>query len=230
MAQAKKDTNTKKVQKESNTSKKTKQEKKGTTSASKKAKDAVKNKAKATATSVKKTAKTVTTTAKDLDREKVKDILLKEEMTREHKVTILTLSSILIAFFIYIGVSVTLQNLATVESTLEVIELSTYEKLSKGADKEVVYVATKNSEVNKEYEDILVEVVRNRKTKVKFLDLGLVKERNQLIGFMNTLELTKDSYTEPMLIIFEDGNVKASLLGASTKKELITFLDKNRID
>lgn len=194
------------------------------------AKEAIKKTAKTTVKKVKHTAKTVKTTAQELDRNRVKDILLKEEMTKEHKYIILALSSILIAFFIYIGVNFVVQNTATVTSVLEEIDLATYERISKQTDKEIVYIATKDSEINKEYEDILVDVVRGRKTKVKFLDLGIVKERNQIIGFMNTIDLTKETYTEPMLLIFEDGTVKGSLLGVSTKKELIAFLDKNRID
>lgn len=215
MAQVKKDTE-KKQTKQKNTTKK--------------AKETVKKTAKTTAKKVKSTAKTVKMTAQELDRDRVKDILLKEEMTKEHKYILLALSSILIAFFIYIGVNFVLQNTATVESVLEEIDLATYERISKQPNKEIVYIATKDSDINKEYEEILAEVASGRKTKIKFLDLGVVKERNQIIGFMNTIDLTKENYTEPMLLIFEEGAVKGSLLGTSTKKELIAFLDKNRID
>ncbi len=219
MAQVKKDTKKEQVK-----------PKKKTTNTSKKAKEVVQKTAKTTAKKVQGTAKKVKKTAQELDRDRVKDILLKQEMTREHKYIILALSSILIAFFIYTGVSFVLQNVGTVENTFEEIDLGTYEKISKSEEKEIVYIATKNSDLNREYEDILIEVARSRKTKVKFLDLGLIKERNQIIGFMNAIDLTKDTYIEPMLIIFENGTVKDSLFGASTKKELIHFLDKNRID
>lgn len=208
----------------------TKQAKENLVKGKEKAKEAVKKTAKTTAKRVKSTAKVVKTATQDMNREKVKDILLKEEMKREHKYIILTLSSILIAFFLYIGVCFVLQNITTTKDILEEIDLATYEKFSKGIEKEIIYVATKNSEVSKEYEGVLVDVLKNRRTKMKFLDLGLVKERNQIIGFMNAMELTKDSYTEPMIVIFENGAVKDYLLGSSTKKELTTFLDRNRID
>lgn len=179
---------------------------------------------------VKNTARTVKKKVEELDSEKVKEILLKEEMSKKHKYILFFLSSIVLAFLIYIGVSFALQNMTTAKPVLEEIELGTYEKMSKSPGKSVVYIATKNSEMNKEYEDILIEVVQGRKTRVHFLDLGLIKERHQTIGFMNTIDLTKDTYTEPMILIFEDGAVKANLQGTSTKKELIAFLDKNRVD
>ena len=65
---------------------------------------------------------------------------------------------------------------------------------------------------------------------MKYLDLTKVNEEGRIITFMNANDFTKDSYTEPMILIFEDGKIKDSLVGSTDKNGLITFLDSNRMD
>ena len=47
---------------------------------------------------------------------------------------------------------------------------------------------------------------------------------------MNVIELTKETYSEPMILVFEGEKIKDSLVGATDKGKLTQFLDRNRID
>lgn len=178
----------------------------------------------------KKVKEKVKKTAKSVNRENAKKVLLSEGMNPKQKYIILGLSSILIALLLYLGIVFILNHTATVDSVMEEVTLEEYINVSLSKTKEVVYVATRDSKVNKDYESIVLSVLSKRKTKAKFLDLGELAAKNQIIDFMNVIELTKESYTEPMLLIFEDEKVKDSLVGSFGKSEVTAFLDKNRID
>lgn len=179
---------------------------------------------------VKKTAKKVQNTAKKVNKENAKKALLSESMGRKHKYIILAFSSILIALCLYLGIIFVLNHTASVESTMDEITLEQYINASLSKSKEVVYVATKDSKINVDYEKIVVQVLSKRDTKVKFLDLGELDKNNQIIDFMNVLEITRESYSEPMLIIFEDEKIKDALIGSNDKSTLTNFLNKNRVD
>lgn len=167
---------------------------------------------------------------KNINRENVKNVLLKEEMTPKHKYILLTLTSLLIAFVIYVGVNFILANTASFDSVVEEIELNEYIDIKKQNEKNVIYIANRNNEINKDYENIVIEELRKRKTKVKFLDLGPLLETNRIIEFMNADDFTKENYTDPMILVFENGKVKDSLVGTATKSNIEKFLDSNRID
>lgn len=167
---------------------------------------------------------------KNINRENVKKVLLKEEMTPKHKYILLTLTSLLIAFVIYVGVNFILANTATFDSVVNEIELSEYIEIKNQDEKNVIYIANRSNEINKDYENIVINELRKRKTKVKFLDLGPLLETNRIIEFMNADEFTKENYTEPMILVFENGKVKDSLIGTTTKANIKNFLDSNRID
>lgn len=169
-------------------------------------------------------------TVKKINRENVNKVLLAEKMERRHKYIILGLTALLIAFGLYVAIVFVLNHTATVDSTLQEIDLETYISYNKSKEKEIVYVATKNSEINKDYEKVLVTVISKRSTKIAFLDLGELEKRNQIIQFMDANDLTKESYTEPMLLVFENGTIKDALIGATTKAKLESFLDSNRIE
>lgn len=167
---------------------------------------------------------------KNINRENVKKVLLKEEMSPKHKYILLTLTSLLIAFVIYVGVNFILANTASFDSVVEEIELNEYIEIKKQNEKNVIYIANRSNEINKEYENIVIDELRKRKTKVSFLDLGPLLETNRIIEFMNADEFTKDNYTEPMIFVFENGTLKDSLVGTTTKTNIKSFLDSNRID
>jgi hypothetical protein len=168
--------------------------------------------------------------SKKITRKKVNKVLLSESMSKKQKYLILGLSSILIGFTIYIGISFVLKNIFIVEPAYEEIDLKEYQKLAKGSAKVVVYIADETDELHKNYETIVASVSNSRKTTIKFLNLNELIKSDNLIPFMETIELTKETYTDPMIIIFEDGKVKDSVLGSVSRSELNKFLDKNRID
>ncbi|MDD3341188.1 MAG: hypothetical protein PHN72_03190 [Bacilli bacterium] len=174
--------------------------------------------------------KKIKETAKKVNRENMAKVLLAEKMERRHKYIILGLTALLISFGLYISIVFVLNHTATVESTLEEIDLTEYLSYNKTEDKKVVYVATKDSDINKDYEKVLISVLGSRSTKVQFLDLAVLEKRKQIIEFMDANTLTKDTYTEPMLLVFEDGKIKSDLVGARTKAQLEAFLDANRIE
>lgn len=165
-----------------------------------------------------------------VNKENAKKVLLSEGMSPKQKYIILGLTSVLIALFVYLGIVFVLNHTGSIDSVMEEITLEEYVNASLSKSKEVVYVATKNSKINADYEKIVVSVLSKRHTKVKFLDLGALNEKNQIIDFMNVLDLTKEAYTEPMLLIFEDEKIKDSLIGAAGKSIVTEFLDRNRID
>lgn len=177
-----------------------------------------------------KTAAKVKVKAKSVNKENAKKVLLSEKMNRKQKYTILGLSSILIALCLYLGITFILNHTTTVESIMNEITLDEYIHASVSKEKRVVYIATKNSKIHKEYENIVVGVLSKRKTKVDFLDLGTISKNNQIIDFMNVIELTKETYSEPMILVFEGEKIKDSLVGAADKGKLTQFLDRNRID
>lgn len=168
---------------------------------------------------------------KTVNKENATKILLSESMNKKQKYTILGLTSILIALCLYLGIVFILNHTtATVESLMHEITLEEYMHASVSKQKRIVYIATKDSKINKDYEDIVVSVLSKRKTKIDFLDLGVLSKNNQIIDFMNVIDLTRETYTEPMILIFEDEKIKDSLVGATNKVKLTEFLDRNRID
>lgn len=167
---------------------------------------------------------------RNVKREDVKDVLLKEEMSKKHKFILLTLTSVLIAFIIYVGINFILANVGSIENYINEIDLNEYVELKNAKEKSVIYIASRGNEINEDYELILRNELRKRNVKIEFLDLTPLKENNQIITFMNADELTKDTYTEPMILVFENGKLKDSLLGISSKTDVIEFFDANRID
>ncbi len=175
---------------------------------------------------IKETARKI----RNVKREDVKEVLLKEEMSKKHKFILLTLTSILIAFIIYVGINFILENVVSIENYLNEIDLNEYIELKNSKEKHVIYIASRGNDINKDYELILKNELRKRNVKIEFLDLVPLEENNQIITFMNADELTKDTYTEPMILVFENGKLKDSLLGVSSKSDIIEFFDANRID
>ena len=162
---------------------------------------------------------------------KTKQVLLTENgLTKKQKYVILIFTAFVIGLAIYFSVTYVLNSFQKITYVLDEITLDEYIELNNSTDKVGIYIASSDSEVNQNYEEILVEVMKNRTTKMKYLDLTKVNEEGRIITFMNANDFTKDSYTEPMILIFEDGKMKDSLVGSTDKNSLITFLDSNRMD
>jgi len=167
---------------------------------------------------------------KKINRKNVNKALLSEAMNKKQKYIILGLTSLLIGFGIYLGINFVLKNIIIVDPSYQKITLEEYKEFSKGNSKVIVYIANEKDDLNKNFENIVASVANSRKTTFKFLDLSELAEGDKLIQFMEVIELTKEAYTDPMIVIFEDGKVKDSSLGAVSRGTLNKFLDKNRID
>lgn len=172
----------------------------------------------------------VKNTVKKVNRKNVKYVLLKEQMSKKHKYILLGCTSIVVALFIYVGIAFTVKRISIVDPVIETIDLTEYITLSTSSNKVAVFIASKDHPLNQSYRDIIEGLLQKKQMKFKFLDLTTLEERNQIIEFMNVVDLTKENYIDPMILIFEEGRVKDSLEGIHSKKELESFFDKNRIE
>lgn len=162
-------------------------------------------------------------------KENLKKVFL-EEVKKEHKGIILFISALVISLMIYMCLSFILDSVKIVKPVFNNIDALRYEEISRCESKNVVFVSSPSEEYNVKYKKIVEEVVKSRKIEVYYLDLDQVKKNNLLNVFMLAAEETKESYKDPMIIIFEKGKVKDILEEISTKEEITTFFDKNRID
>lgn len=161
--------------------------------------------------------------------ENLKKVFL-EEVKKEHKIIVLFTSAIVISLIIYISLSFILNTVKVVTPVFEDIDALKYEKISKEKEKNVVFVSSPSKDYNVKYKKIINEILESKDLEIYYLDLEQVEEDNLLNTFMLTAEETKESYKDPMIIIFENGKVKDLLEEVSTKEEVLTFFEKNRID
>lgn len=162
-------------------------------------------------------------------KENLKKVFL-EEVKKEHKGIILFVSAVIISIIIYMSLSFILDSVKIVKPVFNNIDALKYEHLSRQLEKNVVFISSSSKEYNIKYKKIIEEILKDKNKEIYYLDLEEVKENNLLNTFMLTTDKTKEGYKDPMIIIFEEGKVKDILEEVSTKEEVITFFNKNRID
>ena len=180
-------------------------------------------------TSKRKTKKLSMFSKEFYTKENLKKVFL-EEVKKEHKGIILFVSALIISLMIYMSLSFILDSVKIVKPVFNNIDALRYEEIAREESKNVVFVSSPSEEYNVKYKKIVEEVVKSKKMEIYYLDLEQVKKNNLLNVFMLAAEETKKSYKDPMIIIFEKGKVKDILEEISTKEEITTFFDKNRID
>lgn len=130
---------------------------------------------------------------------------------------------IIIALLIFLGFHF-FRKEQPVESNFTEISLEKYTELLNSSDQTIIYISSKN-DFSKEYEENIKTVLKQKNTKMYYLDLSKLKGED-IVTFMNTNELTKDNYVEPMILVIKDSQIKDKILGVVPKAEIMNFLDK----
>lgn len=130
---------------------------------------------------------------------------------------------IIIALLIFLGFRF-FRKEQPVESNFTEISLEKYTELLNSSDQTIIYISSKN-DFSKEYEENIKTVLKQKDTKIYYLDLSKLKGED-IVTFMNANELTKDNYVEPMILVIKDSQIKDKILGVVPKAEIMNFLDK----
>ncbi len=115
-----------------------------------------------------------------------------------------------------------------VESNIVEITFEQYKEDVKSTDKKLIYVDNSSQEKYESFKEVVEQTIANREMKVSFLDLNKISDE-ELIGFMNQISITKESYIVPLLLVIEDGKVVDNSQGVLTDIELQDFLSRNSI-
>lgn len=115
-----------------------------------------------------------------------------------------------------------------VESNIITITLEQYKEAVKSKEKKLIYVDNSSQEKYESFKQVVEQTLANREIKAHFLDLKEISAE-ELIGFMNQISITKESYVVPLLLVVEDGKVVDSSQGVLTDVELQDFLSRNSI-
>lgn len=115
-----------------------------------------------------------------------------------------------------------------VESNIITITLEQYKEAVKSKEKKLIYVDNSSQEKYESFKQVVEQTLANREIKAHFLDLKEISAE-ELLGFMNQISITKESYVVPLLLVVEDGKVVDSSQGVLTDVELQDFLSRNSI-
>lgn len=164
----------------------------------------------------------------NVNRENVKKALLTDKVARREKYILLTLTALLIGFGMYVGISFVIKYTSLSEPMMREIDLTTYLSYKESKGIKIVFATTNSSKVAASYEKIVSDVLTERNIQVSHLDLGIIASRNQTATFMKANDITRNTYTEPMLLIFDGGEIVDSLMGVHSKNKIEEFLALNR--
>ena len=92
----------------------------------------------------------------------------------------------------------------------------------------MIYVDNSKESTYKSFRETVESVMAAKDMEMKFLDLDKVKN-DDIIVFMEQLDITKDTYMVPLLLVVENGKVVDSNQGILTEIEFQDFLSRNSI-
>lgn len=115
-----------------------------------------------------------------------------------------------------------------IETNIAEITLENYKEAVKSKDKTLIYVDNSKESTYQSFRETVEGVMAAKDMKMKFLDLDRLKD-DDLIVFMEQLDITKDTYMVPLLLVVENGKVVDSNQGILTEIEFQDFLSRNSI-
>lgn len=153
-------------------------------------------------------------------------------LSKREKILIMLAVSFIMAFLIFIllryGFGIGNVENQPVESNLVEITFEQYKQSIQSKEKKLIYIDNSSESTYDSFKETLETAMNNREMKLYFFDLNTIKDDN-LIDFMNQLDITKDSYMIPLLLVVESGKVVDSSQGILNDIEIQDFLSRNSI-
>ncbi|MEI3530244.1 MAG: hypothetical protein V8Q75_04115 [Bacilli bacterium] len=151
--------------------------------------------------------------------------------TRE-KILIMLAVAFIVAFLIFAlaryGFGIGNVEDSEIDTNIVEISLDNYKEAVKNKDKTLIYVDNSKESTYKSFRETVESVMAAKDMEMKFLDLDKVKN-DDIIVFMEQLDITKDTYMVPLLLVVENGKVVDSNQGILTEIEFQDFLSRNSI-
>lgn len=153
-------------------------------------------------------------------------------LSRREKILIMLAIAFIVAFLIFAllryGLGIGNNENQVVDTNIVEITLENYKEAVKNKEKTLIYVDDSKETTYKTFRETVEGVMTAKNMEMKFLDLNTVED-DQIIEFMEQLDITKDTYMIPLLLVVENGKVVDSSQGILTEVEFQDFLSRNSI-
>lgn len=153
-------------------------------------------------------------------------------LSMREKILIMLAVAFIVAFLIFalvrygFGIGNVEDN--AIDTNIVDISLENYKEAVKSKDKTLIYVDNSKESTYQSFRETVEGVMSAKDMEMKFLDLDKIK-KDELVVFMDQIDITKDTYMIPLLLVVENGKVVDSNQGILTEIEFQDFLSRNSI-